>query len=208
MFFPDPSGALREMARAIKDDGTVAIQVWDRLEDQPAYRPFIDAAARSAGPDATDLLEFLLLAGRSLRVARTLASGGLWPTAIQTLATDLRFGSVDAFVMTEVQSTPLGERLTATSWRRSSRTRARRSGCSPSPDGALAIPIRGHVITATLRARGFGLTQGCSGPIRASCRAGRGVSRDRAGPRGTPASPGSRSHRRRRAWRTTRGTGP
>ena len=56
MFFSDPRRALGEMARAIKDDGIVAIQVWDRLEDQPAYRPFIDAAARSAGPDATDLL--------------------------------------------------------------------------------------------------------------------------------------------------------
>ncbi len=56
MFFPDAGRALREMARAIKDDGTVAIQVWDRLDDQPAYRRFIDAAARSAGPDATRLL--------------------------------------------------------------------------------------------------------------------------------------------------------
>jgi SAM-dependent methyltransferase len=37
MFFPDRAGALREMTRVATAGGTVAVQVWDRLEAQPGY---------------------------------------------------------------------------------------------------------------------------------------------------------------------------
>jgi SAM-dependent methyltransferase len=114
MFFSDPRKALGEMARAIKDDGIFAIQVWDRLEDQPAYRRFIEAAARSAGTDAADLLRSSFSRGDLSELHGLLRAGGLWPTASMTRTTTLRFTS---------------------------------------PDGTVDIPIRGHVITATLRAR-------------------------------------------------------
>jgi SAM-dependent methyltransferase len=90
MSFSDTGRALREMARAIKDDGTVAIQVWDRMDaqsDLPALQALLPAA-------------------------------GLWPVVTRTRSIDLR-----AFT---------------------------------SADGALDIPIRGHVIAATLRARHVG----------------------------------------------------
>jgi hypothetical protein len=52
MFFPDAGQALREMARVVRDEGVVAVQVWNRLEAQPAYQRFADVAARHAGPEA------------------------------------------------------------------------------------------------------------------------------------------------------------
>ncbi len=87
MCFSDTGRALREMARAIKDDGTVAIQVWDRPDaqsDLPALQALLPAA-------------------------------GLWPVVTRTRSAHLK-----AFT---------------------------------SADGALDVPIRGHVIAATLRAR-------------------------------------------------------
>lgn len=110
MFFADPRKALGEMARAIRDDGTVAIQVWDRLEDQPAYRPFIDMVGRSAGKDVADLLRSSFSLGDLSSLQAMLRAAGLWPVVAKTRSTNLRSGSVD-------------------------------------------IPIRGHVIAATLRAR-------------------------------------------------------
>ena len=161
MFFPEPVGALREMARAVKDDGTVAIQAWDRLQDQPAYRPFIDAAARSAGPDATDLLGSYFSRGDLSELRDLLRVAGLWPTAIETLVTDLRFGSVEAFVLTEVRSTPLGERLTRDVLARMIEDARRALRSFTSPDGTLDVPIRGHVITARSRSpRPAGTTSG------------------------------------------------
>jgi ubiquinone/menaquinone biosynthesis C-methylase UbiE len=153
MFFSDPRRALAEMARAIKDDGIVAIQVWDRLDDQPAYRPFVDAAARSAGPDATDLLSSYFSRGDLPELQGLLRAGGLWPTVTRTESTTLRVGSVDAFVMTEVRSTPLGERLTSDVLNRIIEDARVALRAFTSADGTLDIPIRGHVIAATLRAR-------------------------------------------------------
>lgn len=153
MFFPDAGGALREMARAIKDDGTVAIQVWDRLDDQPAYRRFIRAAARSAGQDATSLLSSYFSRGDLSELQGLLRSAGLRPADVRTESTNLRFGSVDAFVMTEVQSTPLGERLTDDELARIIEDSRGALQAFTSGNGTLDIPIRGHVITATLRAR-------------------------------------------------------
>ena len=74
MFFSDPRRALAEMARAIKDDGIVAIQVWDRLDDQPAYRPFVDAAARVGRAGRDGAPQLVLLAGRPARAAGAAAS--------------------------------------------------------------------------------------------------------------------------------------
>jgi SAM-dependent methyltransferase len=153
MFFADPRKALGEMARAIKDDGTVAIQVWDGLDGQPAYRPFIDVVAGVAGQDATDLLSSYFSRGDRSELHGLLRAGGLWPIATRTGSTNLRFGSVDEFVMTEVQGTPLGERLTGVELSRIVEGSRAALRAFASPDGTLDIPIRGHVITATLRAR-------------------------------------------------------
>jgi hypothetical protein len=153
MFFAEPRKALAEMACAIKDDGTVAIQVWDRLDGQPAYGPFLDIVARVAGRDATDLLGSYFSRGDLSELQALVRAAGLWPVASRTRSTDLRFGSVDAFVMTEVQSTPLGERLTSDELARIIEGSREALNGFTSPDGTLEIPIRGHLITATLRAR-------------------------------------------------------
>ena len=50
MFFPDRIRALREMARVAPPAGTVAVLVPAGLDAQPAYGPFVDMAARHAGP--------------------------------------------------------------------------------------------------------------------------------------------------------------
>jgi len=153
MTFDDPRKALAEMARAIKDDGTVAIQVWDRLDDQPAYRPFIDVVARVAGRDVQDLLGSTFSRGDLSELQALVRAAGLWPAASRTRSTALRFGSVDAFVMAEVGRTPLGERLTSDEWATIVEGAREALSAFTSTDGTIDIPIRGHVITATLRAR-------------------------------------------------------
>lgn len=153
MCFSDTGRALREMARAIKDDGTVALQVWDRLDAQPAHRGFIDLVGRSAGTDATDLLRSSFSLGDLSALQALLRAAGLWPTVSMTRSTILRFVSVEAFVMAEVQRAPLGERLTGDVLARIIEDAREALRAFTSADGALDVPIRGHVIAATLRAR-------------------------------------------------------
>jgi ubiquinone/menaquinone biosynthesis C-methylase UbiE len=112
MFFPDQARALTEMARVVTASGTVAVIVPSALEDQAAFQPFVAMAARHAGPEAMALLSTYFACGTLDDLRRLVASAGL---DVQTAARQVgvyRAPSVDAFVTTEVESTPLVERIT------------------------------------------------------------------------------------------------
>jgi SAM-dependent methyltransferase len=55
-FFADPQRACREMARVLRSGGTLALQTYAGLEDQPGYGPFVDTVVRHAGAQARSLL--------------------------------------------------------------------------------------------------------------------------------------------------------
>jgi ubiquinone/menaquinone biosynthesis C-methylase UbiE len=149
MFFPDVPKALSEMARVVVlGGGTVAVQVWDRRESQPAYAPFIEVAAAHSGPEALDLLSTYFNRGDLEELKTALTSVGLEVSGTRTETTTLRFPSVDAFVMTEVNSTPLAERLSDDVLRtivEDSREALRSFGVE---GGGVELPIRGHLVTA------------------------------------------------------------
>ena len=77
MFFPDRIGALREMARVAAPSGTVAVLVPAGLGAQPAYGPFVDMAARHAGPRGPLPARHLLRLRRPRRAGRPVRPG--WP---------------------------------------------------------------------------------------------------------------------------------
>ncbi|MGH9110780.1 MAG: class I SAM-dependent methyltransferase [Acidimicrobiales bacterium] len=112
MFFPDRITALREMARVARPGGTVAVLVPTSLDFQPAYGPFVDMATHHAGPEARSLLSTYFDCGHLRDLARLFEQAGLQVTSTRTHPGTARFPSVDALVATEVQSTPLGERIT------------------------------------------------------------------------------------------------
>jgi SAM-dependent methyltransferase len=151
MFFPDVAKALGEMARVVRPGGTVALQVWDRREAQPAYAPFIEVAARHAGAEAIDLLGTYFNRGQLDELSSALAAAGLEVKATRTEETLLRFPSVDAFVMTEVNATPLADRLSDDVLGRiveDSREALRSFGTD---GGGVELPIRGHLVRAEKR---------------------------------------------------------
>ncbi len=153
MFFPDVEGALREMARAVVDDGTVGIQVWDRWRTQPAYAPLIEVVARHAGTDAIDLLSTYFVRGDLEELGSSFTASGLDPTSIRTEESTLSFDSIEEFVTAEVQATPLGERLSDGALRdivEETRTTLDRFRAG---SGTVEIPIRGHLVFAQPRPR-------------------------------------------------------
>lgn len=154
MFFPDPAAALREMARVVKPTGTVAVQVWDRLDDQPAYRPFTAVAARHAGPEAVDLLGTYFVHGDLDNLGRLFADAGLEVSRIRTETSVMRFSSIDEFVNVEVGSTPLIQRLSEDALDRILEESRRVLGSFRTDDGVVGIPIRGLIVLARLRSPG------------------------------------------------------
>jgi ubiquinone/menaquinone biosynthesis C-methylase UbiE len=149
MFVPDVDGALRAMARVVRPGGAVAIQVFALLADQPAYGPWVEMVARHAGPDAVQLLGTYWAHGDQDRMRARCESAGLNVSAVVDLVRPASFPSVEAMVRTEVNATPLAERLTEAEQK--AIVTESRQVLEPwlSPDGeGLKIPIAGYVLVA------------------------------------------------------------
>ena len=148
MFFPEPGAALREMARVAKPGGTVTVQVWDRLEDQPAYRPFIEVLGGLTGPDAVSLVSAYFVRGDLTELRGSMETAGLEVVETRTETSTMAFGSVDELVTVEVLSTPLGERLAEDVVGRIVADTRETLASFVTGDGGLGVPIGGHIVVA------------------------------------------------------------
>jgi ubiquinone/menaquinone biosynthesis C-methylase UbiE len=151
MFFPDRPRVLREMTRVVTAAGTVAFSVPSRLDAQPAYAPFVEMAARHAGPEALSLLGAYFASGDLDELRRLVDAAGLQLAAIQTYMGKVRCPSIDAFVATEVESTPLRERISDEVYARIREEARALLRPYVTPGGAAEIPLEGHVIAARTR---------------------------------------------------------
>ena len=111
MFFPDRAIAVQEMARVTASGGTVAVLVPGTLEHQEAFARFVDLAVRYAGDQARSLLSSYFRCGDLDELAALVESAGLQITTARIEVGTYRAPSVDAFVTTEVESTPLVQRI-------------------------------------------------------------------------------------------------
>jgi ubiquinone/menaquinone biosynthesis C-methylase UbiE len=149
MFFPRPEEALSEMARVAA--GTVALQVWGTLESSAGYSRFAKIVARHAGEDAVRLFDTYWVHG-DLDELRTLAEGaGLTITDTSTREGAVRVPSLDAFVTTEVESTPLRDRIDEKTYQRIRDDAVEELASFEDSDGGAAIPIVGHLVAASPR---------------------------------------------------------
>jgi SAM-dependent methyltransferase len=148
MFFPDRVRAVREMARVGRPGGVVALAVPASLDEQPAYGPFVEMAARVAGSEAVSLLSTYWSCGDLGELRSTVTSAGLEVTDVRTHAGTARFASPDELAVTEVEASPLAARLTPEQYG------AIRSGAREvlapftGPGGTLAAPLHGHLLAA------------------------------------------------------------
>jgi ubiquinone/menaquinone biosynthesis C-methylase UbiE len=147
-FCPDRVRALAEMRRVARPDGCVALCVPASLDDQPAYRPLVEVAARHAGPEALSLLGTYWACGDVASLEEWCAAAGLRVVESVTHAGVARFASADDMVATEVEGSPLIDRITDDVYARI-RTDAR-SALAPfvTPAGTLEAPLVGHLLVA------------------------------------------------------------
>ncbi len=149
MFFPDPDRALREMARITVAGGSLVVQVFASLGDQPAYGPLVDVVGRYAGSDARELMGTYWRLGDLDDLHRQIAAAGLEISSSHTRVGTARFPSIDALVTTEVGSTPLIDRIDEATYEQIRAEAGRALMGYVEADGSAAVPIRGHVIAAT-----------------------------------------------------------
>jgi SAM-dependent methyltransferase len=146
MFFPDRRAALGEMRRVVTGAGAVGLVVPAGLDAQPAYGPFVEAAARHAGPDAVSLLSTYWACGDRNALAALVESAGLRVDAFDTHVGTARFDSPDALVTTEVESTPLVDRISDEVYRRIREDAREALRPFTTPAGRLDAPLAAHVV--------------------------------------------------------------
>jgi SAM-dependent methyltransferase len=151
MFFPDRARALKEMARVVTGDGRVAILVPGSLAASSGYARFVDVAAMHAGPEAIDLLSTYFTLGDVAELRALVEGAGLEVTGTRTALTTVATDSVDDFVATEIEGSPLVERISDDVYRRIREDAREALAEFTSPSGRLESPIESHVVTAHRR---------------------------------------------------------
>ena len=151
MFFPDQAKALAEMRRVVRTDGTIAIAVPGRLDAQAAFAPFVSMAGRHAGPEAMSLLSAYFACGDLDALAGRVGSAGLEVTSARTHIGAYRAPSVDAFVTTEVESTPLLERISDDVYQRIRTDTHGVLAPFTTADGNVEAPFETNVVVARRR---------------------------------------------------------
>jgi SAM-dependent methyltransferase len=148
MFFPDRTGALSEMRRVVTPDGTVAVCVPASLDDQPAYRPLVEMVARHAGPEAISLLSTYWSCGDLAALTAIFESAGLRVNAARTTTGVARFASPEEMVATEVESTPLIERVSDEVYARIRAEAGEVLEPYVTSSGTVDVPLVGHLVAA------------------------------------------------------------
>jgi ubiquinone/menaquinone biosynthesis C-methylase UbiE len=153
MFFPDRPASLREMARVTAPGGAVAVLVPGALEHQDAFARFADMAARHAGAEARSLLSTYFVCGDLDMLTALVESAGLRIASARIEVGTYRAPSVDAFVTTEVESTPLVQRISEDVYRRIRADAHDVLAPFTTGDGRVEAPFEANVVVARRRSR-------------------------------------------------------
>jgi ubiquinone/menaquinone biosynthesis C-methylase UbiE len=148
MFFPDRARAFREMRRVVKASGIVAVVVPSGLRAQPAYAPFVEMAARHAGPDAKSLLSAYFVCGDLTELTGLVQSAGFEVVETRTRLGRVKLDSADEFVVVEVKSTPLGERVSDEVYEKIRHDAREVLRPFTTASGAVEVPLEGHLVAA------------------------------------------------------------
>jgi SAM-dependent methyltransferase len=150
MFFPDRSHAFSELGRVTRPGGRVAVVVPAALDDQPAYRQFVDIAAHHAGDEARALLSTYWSCGDLDALVATMTGAGIELDDARTKTGTARFDSAEDLVETEVEGSPLADRITPDAYSAIRRDVAAEMAAYSTPHGTFEIPLVCHVVAGLI----------------------------------------------------------
>ncbi len=144
MFFADRPAAWREMARVARR--RVAVLVPASIAEQPAYSLLTEVVAEHAGDEGAALLMAYWSAGDLGELTSTAGAAGLRDVESSTVLGTAAFDSIEALVATEVEGSPLIDRIDAATYARIRADANRVLAPYATPSGAVEAPLRCHLV--------------------------------------------------------------
>lgn len=111
MFFEDRVAAVKEMYRVLKPGGTMAVAVWDKLENTPGYRAVVDILQRLFGDAAANALRAPYNLGDKQEVKSIFSDAGMPDAEITTVTGTAKFPSIDSWMYTDVRGWTLSDMI-------------------------------------------------------------------------------------------------
>lgn len=103
MFFEDREKAAREMFRALRPGGSLAVAVWRSVDHNPAYADIIQLLEDNVGTAAADALRLPYSLGDSDEVKAALESGGFRGVTVESITEKGKFPSSRKMVEAELR---------------------------------------------------------------------------------------------------------
>jgi SAM-dependent methyltransferase len=142
MFFEDRPQALREMRRALKPGGRLALAVWDAVEHAPGYAAMIRLLERLFGPTAAAALRAPFSLGNPDDLRRLLPDA-----QVDTVPGTARFPSLRDWLYTDIRGWTLSDLVDDRGFERLAREAETELRGFVQPDGTVAFDVPAHVVT-------------------------------------------------------------
>lgn len=149
MFFADRVKAVREMIRALRRSGRLAVAVWDSLDNTPGYAAMTDLLQQLFGGRAADALRAPYALGNPRALTRLFTDAGCANVRIATHEGTARFASIEAWVHTDVKGWTLADMIDDAQYSlllTEAKTKLREFVAA---DGTVAFRAPAHIVTAT-----------------------------------------------------------
>jgi len=111
MFFQDRVRAIQEMVRVLRPGGTLAIAVWDTLDNTPGYAAVVKLLTRLFGAEAAEGLRAPYCLGNKQLLSNLLNAAGLPDASMQTQDGTARFPSIRSWMYTDINGWVLANTL-------------------------------------------------------------------------------------------------
>lgn len=151
MFFEDRVGAIREMVRVLRPGGTLAVAVWDGVENVEGYPALSALLERLYGAEIGAAVRAPFVLGDTDELTALFAEAGLPHVRLSHKGGTMRFPSLRAWLNTEIRGWILADRVDDAQFEAFYAQAEKVLDPYVGADGSVRLAAPAHIVTATPR---------------------------------------------------------